>query len=138
MLQKPCFVVLALLALGCGSEPFQRGTVNGQVTFDGQPIATGTIVFIPTHTGPGASASGEIVAGKFSIPRKTGPSLGSHRVEVLAMRDNGKKEAGSPYPPGTMVDDIEQYIPARYNHQSELKADVKSGTPAINFELKPQ
>ena len=138
MLHKPCLVLLSLLALGCGSEPFQRGAVNGQVTFDGQPIANGTIVFVPTHTGPGASATGDIVAGKFTIPVKQGPSLGIHRVEVLAMRNNGKKEAGSPYPPGTLVDDIEQYIPAKYNHQSELKAEVKSSTPTINFELKPQ
>lgn len=136
MLQKLCLVVLALFALGCGSEPFQRGAVNGQVTFGGQPVANGTIVFIPTGAGLSASASAEIVAGKFAIPGKQGPSVGTHRVEVLAMRNNGKKEAGSPYPPGTMVDDIEQYIPASYNHQSELKADVKSGGQTINFDLK--
>ncbi len=138
MLKKPCLMVLALMAMGCGSEPFQRGGVSGQVAFDGRTIESGTIVFIPTSSAPGTSATGEITAGKFAIPVKTGPSLGTHRVEILAMRNNGKKEAGSPYPPGTMVDDIEQYIPARYNHKSELQADVKSGDQTINFELKPQ
>ncbi len=137
MLQKLCLVVLAVFALGCGSEPFERGAVRGEITFDDQPVASGTIVFVPTGASPGASASGEIVAGHFTIPRKQSPSVGTHRVEVLAMRNNGKKEAGSPYPPGTMVDDIEQYIPARYNHKSELQAEIKSGDNTIDFKLKP-
>ncbi|MFM9962748.1 MAG: hypothetical protein ACKV2Q_16180 [Planctomycetaceae bacterium] len=138
MLQKLCLVVLAMMALGCGSEPFQRGAVQGQITFDGQPVASGTITFVPIGASPGASASGEVVEGQFRILAKQGPSVGIHRVEVLAVRNNGQKEAGSPYPAGTMVDDIEQYIPARYNHKSELQAEVKSGDNTINFQLKPQ
>ncbi len=36
-----------------------------------------------------------------------------------------------------MVEFIEQYLPAKFNHKSELTADVKAGDNTINFDLKP-
>ncbi len=64
-----CFAFLGALALllplavGCGSR---KGTVSGTVTLDGQPLAVGTIAFIPSQ-GPGASAP--IEDGKYSVER---------------------------------------------------------------------
>ena len=130
-------VLLTWCAMGCGSGDVPRGAASGKVTLDGEPILKGTIMFLPTGENSGGSATAEIVEGKYVIPRKLGPAIGQHRVEVIAVRNNGKKEAGSPYPPGTMVDDIEQYVPPKFNHQSELKADVKSGDNTLSFDLKP-
>lgn len=135
--------LLIFLALGCGSGDTPRASAKGQVTFDGQPLKKGTITFQPMGANAGGSASAEIVDGKYDLPRGRGPGVGQHRVEVLAIRNNGQKRPAFAYPPDyplekrEMVEGIEQYIPARYNHKSELTADVKAGDQTINFELKP-
>ena len=127
-------ILFAAASIGCNSEPFERGEVAGTVTFGGQPISKGTITFIPEDS-PGASASTEISDGKFKLLKQVGPSVGKHRVEILATREGVKKEAGPPHPPGTMVEVTEQYLPAMYNHQSTLQYDVTAGVNEKNFEL---
>ena len=135
--------LLIFLALGCGSGDTPRASAKGQVTFEGQPLKKGTISFQPIDANAGGSASTEIVDGKYELPRARGPGIGQHRVEILAIRSNGQKRPAFAYPPDyprekmEMVEGIEQYIPARYNHKSELQADVKPGDQTINFELKP-
>ena len=128
-----CIAVMLLFVPGCGSEPFPRAAVKGKVTFDGQPISKGTILFVPTGGNSEGAASAEILEGNYQLPRRQGPAVGTHQVQVLAMRNNGKIEAGPPHPPGTLVEDIQQYIPARYNHQSELKEELKPGENTLDF-----
>ncbi len=44
---SPC-VVLSVICIGCGkSTPVQPAQVRGMVTFQGQPLSGGTIVFAP-------------------------------------------------------------------------------------------
>jgi hypothetical protein len=91
-----------------------------------------------TGTAESASASAPITAGKYSIPEESGPAVGPNRVEILANQSFGKKEAGMPFPKGTMVDDVRQVIPPIYNHSSKLTADIKDGENTVNFDLKPE
>lgn len=128
-------LVLALAA-GCRRESVERGAVRGEVSFAGKPVERGHVVFLPQGNQPGASASAEIVGGKYELPRETGPSVGSHRVEILATRSAGKREAGTPFPPGTLVEVTEQFIPPRFNHQSVLTAEIASGDNVVDFALK--
>jgi hypothetical protein len=134
----PCLLTILVATLGCSSEPFERASAKGQVTFSGQPIAKGTIVFVPQGDKPGASATADVVDGKYELPKQRGPSVGTHRVEILATRVRGKQEAGMPYPPGTLVDMTEQYIPAQFNHQSTLKVEIKAGANQHDFKLEAQ
>ncbi len=137
MLRAIFSVAMALCLLGCGPGDVPRGNVKGKVSFDNQPVAKGTILFQPIGQSGAGSASGEIVDGVYQLSGKQAPAVGTHRVEILSVRNNGKKEAGTPFPPGTMVDDIQQIIPPQYNHQSKLRSEVKPGENQLDFDLQP-
>lgn len=134
-----CILILLACSLtGCGggaSGP-QRGAVTGTVSFDGELVDQGSILFIPTGGTKGPSSGGGITNGKFSIPQEKGPVVGQHRVEVHWPRKTGKKrEAGSPAPPGTMIEEVVEAIPAAYNSNSTLEQRVEAGENVIDIEL---
>jgi len=120
--------------LGCGGS---RTTIEGAVTFDGQPVEQGSITFEPA-SGAGPSAGGTIQKGRYKIDAAE-VTPGEMIVRISAVRPTGKKiEAGPPEPLGTMVDEVRPYIPAAYNEQSTLKAQVKAGKVTQDFALKSQ
>ena len=72
----------------------------------------------------------------YAIPAATGPSFGIARVEVRWLRKTGKRlPTIPPAPPGTIEETIEA-LPARYNSQSELKAEITPGENQVSFDLK--
>lgn len=124
-----CGAAAALLmaAAGCGGGTV---SVEGDVTFDGQPVQNGTIGFMPT--GEGKKIAGQVVAGKYLIPAEFGPTPGAYKVEIHWRKPTGKKyksDAGE-------FDVTEEGLPDKYHDKTELTADVKSGKNVINFNLK--
>lgn len=132
---------LLVFALGCGAEykgP-ERGAMQGQVTLNGEPLKHGTISFVPTAGTEGPSAGSSIENGNYSIPESKGPVVGTYRIEISSFQETGKKiPAGSPFPPGTMIDETKEAIPPKYNSASELEGDVVAGENTFNFELQSQ
>ena len=125
--------ILLLVAGGCSG---QRGGVAGKVTLDGAALETGSISFLPIEGTESPTAGAVITNGAYEIPRDKGPMPGIFRVEIRAQRKTGNKiPAGSPAPPGTLVDETVEAIPARYNKESTLRAEVKAGANPLNFEL---
>jgi len=127
---------ILLCLSGCGSSGPPRGSVQGKVTLDGQPVEQGTITFLPTGGTTGPSAGGVITGGQYSIEEDKGPVAGKSRVEIRWERKTGKKvPAGSPSPPGTMIDQVAEAIPAKYNSKSTLEKEIKEGDNTLDFEL---
>lgn len=117
---------LVLLTSGCGELSH---TVSGTVTVDGAPLPEGYIAFIPAESGAGGGSN--IVNGKYTV--KTGP--GKHRVEITASKL-------TPLPPGQVgmngeKEEVRQYLPTRYNSNSELTAEVPGSGP-LDFPLTTQ
>jgi hypothetical protein len=116
-------VVVALgLTSGCGGpQGTERVAVSGKVQFDGKPLSTGRITFIPQ--GKGAAVSGQITDGAFTIAKEQGPAPGKCRVEIMSSQETGKKGPTGP--------EVKQIIPARYNANSKLEAvlDAKDAKP---------
>ena len=90
-------------------------------------------MFYPEPGTRGPTAGGKIVDGEFTVAAEKGTMEGTFRVQISATRKTGKKvfdptaemlDSGST---DGMIDEIVQYIPARYNKQSELTADVVDG-----------
>jgi hypothetical protein len=121
---------------GCGGS--NLANVSGIVTFDGKPIEHGAIVFEPAdHAGP--VAGGTIENGAYRLEGKGGVSPGKKLVRIVASRPTGRKiEAGLPYPPGTMVDELKPFVPAAYNEKSTLTVDIPAGKVTKDFELTQQ
>jgi hypothetical protein len=131
---------------GCGAgDDLPREPISGTVTFEGQPIRSGSIQFVPQKTKEGVASGGIIADGRFSVARDDGPVPGSYQVMIFAA---DQTQAASPVePPGAGATPAEKkkaraersavLIPVRYNMQSELTAEVKAGGPnTYTFDLK--
>lgn len=127
-------VVAALLpCLGCGAS--HLAVVQGNVTFDGQPVEQGSITFEPAD-GVGPVTGGTIQNGKYRLDAEGGMEPGKKIVRIRAVRATGRKiEAGPPSPPGTMVDELSPFIPAIYDEKSTLTVQVAAGEVTQHFEL---
>jgi hypothetical protein len=122
-----------LMASGCREE---RVRIHGKITLDGVAIETGLITFIPEDKSKGQTAGATVSQGEYQVIGTNPPPPGSYRIEIESQKKTGKQiPAGSPLPPGTMVDETVQLIPAKYNTKSELKRDLKSGDNPLDFEL---
>jgi hypothetical protein len=118
--------LLALCLTGCGPSAPSTYPVSGTVTFDGKPVSDGDILFVPLDRRLGPDA-GKIVAGRYATRAKAGKC----RVEITAL-DIG--------PHTKYVDNsplAANYVPARYNDESELTAEVLAGGKNVfDFSLQ--
>lgn len=123
--------LLCTLLVGCGGSSGMPpvAKVEGTVTYKGQPLATGNIVFYPVN---GRSGSGEIKDGKIG-PMTTfetgdGVPLGPNKVTIQAFDK----------PVVDMNTKRTSIIPTKYGdaNTSGLTADIKAGTNKLTFDLK--
>lgn len=132
-------VVLASCAWGCsGGDGLPRQPISGKVTLDGQPLESALITFTPKgQGGDSTSAATQVSAGSFSIAREQGLVPGPYRVSISVMKEVPKKASKKKQVDnltGEVVEDAggeatEETLPARYNAQSELAADVTEAGP---------
>jgi hypothetical protein len=116
----------AILA-GCGSSGPTLYPVQGKVTFNGKPLNTGSVLFVPLSKGP--SAYGVIAEDgtyRLTTDDREGALPGKHRVMINAVKDNG---INSPH---------SYLIPAKYGSDSSgLEAEVKEQDEnTIDFALE--
>lgn len=114
-----CLALLILSGCGQGDRP-PLGTVHGTVTLDGRPLAGASLAFQPVELGRASVATTDS-DGKYEllyIRQEKGAKVGTHQVRISATNR-----------------DKSQLLPPRYNTQSVLRADVKSGDNTIDFPL---
>jgi hypothetical protein len=116
-------VCLPLLA-GCGPEGSTK-IVYGTVTYDGQPVETGKVRFVPIDGTSGPASMSPISNGEFRIEARGGVPIGRHRVEVDARQRTGRKVEGWRGLEKTMVDEMVFLGPQEYGGaQSPLTVEV--------------
>jgi hypothetical protein len=122
--------VAMLLTTGCGSSSHDLETapVMGKVTYNGKPLAKGTVVFVPEH---GRGATGVIQAdGTFKLTTYAdgdGAIIGTNKVGISAWQSENVEG------PNKLL------VPQRYTSpdSSGLTCDVKSGQKnEISLNLK--
>ena len=118
-----CCLLTAIV--GCGKRPTgpkNRTSISGNVTFNGQPLPAGTLVFHSTERSDVTPIP--IYGGTYSTDRAP---IGKNQVTV----ETSSIKYGNP---AAFVP-----IPARYTEAetSQLSVDVKSGSNEnVDFELK--
>lgn len=114
-------VSLVLLPLGCGSDRPDIGYVTGVVTFEGKPLANAEVTFEPRGK-------------RFSF----GKTDEEGRYEMTYIRDEKGVAVGECVVRITLDDpnSPRQFIPLKYNANSELTAEVKPGKNEFDFDLK--
>jgi hypothetical protein len=116
---------LVVCAAGCTKvEPVAE--VRGKVTLDDKPLAEGEVYFLTPGLPPEILP---IQDGAFAGKLK----LGQRRVEIYAYRP------GEVSPTATIAPEPskENYIPARFNANSTLQAEVRESGPN-EFEFRVQ
>jgi len=121
-------VLAAPVEQGCAGklkDMPELGAVTGTVTLDGKPLENVTVVF---ESSSGRSAFGSTDAqGRYELlytGNARGAVLGPNRVIIKSRLDA---------PPGP---DWKDPIPARYNANTELTAEVVPGRNAFDFQLE--
>src|SRR5262245_375252 len=121
---------VALLALaGCDSGP-PTAEVKGTVKVDGKLGEKGTIGFSPVD-GKTPTAGGEIKDGQYAVK----VPVGLMKVSISVPRVVGHKKI-YPTPNSPVMPVTEEALPARYNEQTTLQLEVKSGTNEKDYDLK--
>lgn len=105
-------VVAALSAVGCGPR---TGELHGTVTFAGKPVDRGRIVLV-RHQEDTRIHQAPVMSGSYALVAP----VGTYRVEILALHDDAALAADQSLPM--------QYIPAKYNIESTLVAEIQAGT----------
>ena len=121
-------VVLTLAVLpGCdsGQDLPDLGQVTGTITLDGKPLAGASVTFEPQSEAKGSSGTTD-ETGKYELMftmDAKGAVTGKHTVSIESM------------PSAENMDEVVE-IPARYNMETELTADVKAGeNEGVDFDL---
>jgi hypothetical protein len=125
-----CVLCVVFLITGCGDDRPQISVVpvKGTVQLDGKEMAEGEIGFaLPGE----AAVISEIKNGAYSGTA----GIGENRVEIRSYRQGEKVQMGDQ----TFGGEKENFIPAKYNTASTLKASVtESGPNEFNFEVTSQ
>jgi hypothetical protein len=132
----PLFLVAAVSGCSLSGDNLPREPVSGTVTLDGQPLASGTIQFTPVDQATGVAGGDAIRDGRFSIPRETGLVPGSYRVAIYSAGAAGRTKGQAPE--GRQIakaGPARESIPAKYNAQSELKAEIKKGGSNVGLQF---
>ena len=135
-----------LCVAGCG--PRDAASLSGKVTFDGQPVANGSIRLLPKEGTTGHGGGAAIVNGSYEIPASVGLVAGDYSVVISATREATAEEAakmgdGEERPEaeegeadkGDAAPKV-QLIPAKYNLKTTLTVQVSTGVNTKDFDLE--
>jgi hypothetical protein len=129
-----CLELCALLA-GCSGAKYKgdkQYPLEGEVTFDGQPVDVGSIAFIPT--GKGRHSGGVITDGKYAVPEENGANAGTYRVEIRWLKRTGRQLRDPES--GEMYDERREALPEKFHTNSELTVEVPLPKNRHDFHLK--
>jgi hypothetical protein len=126
--------VAALSLVGCSSDS-DRCRVQGDVSYNGEPVDDGGIALVPEQEGESqVRATGEIVDGHYALDSKRGPYPGNYRVVIYWNKKTGRMITSKAS--GATKEERKQVIPAKYNERTELKVEVKPGRNTHDFHLQ--
>ena len=131
-------LLVGTLLPGCGKP---KGSVSGQVTFNGTPLKSGFVTFLPEK---GAAVDSPIDSeGKYSV--KNVP-VGKAKISIRSQAGTSQEafsQIKDPKNPKEMMQALKpkpsgQMLPQNYNDpdKSGLTFEVKQGPQEHNIELK--
>ena len=137
----PLFLLFSIPVVlpACSDKAAEPASVSGTVQYQGAPIKKGRIALrgknedLPTK-------SADIVDGKYAFDTELGLLAGEYEVVILAMRKSKRAKKRFETLQGENAADKvedEQYIPEKYNNQTELRITLKPGeNTGAGFDFK--
>jgi len=122
------WMFVLLVVLGCNQGGLQKVIVVGDVSYNGEPVKNGEILFYPTGDTQGPVSGASIKDGHYEAIGKGGVPVGTHRAVIRGFR--------AAKPLGKAATNVanqleqeggirEQCLPAKYNDQSTLEVTVE-------------
>ncbi|MBC7854668.1 MAG: hypothetical protein IAF94_14645 [Pirellulaceae bacterium] len=142
VLGASALTLLSFVCTGCGgsSDNLGLGAVSGKVTFNGQPVTGGSVMFNPIASEAkklltGKPAAAEVGSdGSFTLTtyaKNDGAAVGKHRVTftppVVTIDEKEHKEDSPPLPKSPLAG----LVP------SQAEVEVKAGSNTIDIQLVP-
>ena len=119
------FFLAGLVVGGCGPSGPVKYPVSGEVTWEGEPVTKGYIVFEPADEAVAPDA-GKIENGRY----ETEVQQGKKKVRISAEREVG------PYNPVMGSPERQSYIPSEYDAETVLEVTVDpDGENQFDFHL---
>jgi hypothetical protein len=122
-------LVVSAIAGGCSSG---QTTVEGDVTYDGQPVDIGRILFVPEDA-KAIKRGGRFEKGHYTLAPPEGPPPGKHRVEINWLKPTGKTRRNE-FSEEQPV--LAEGLPEKYHKDSTLTATLKPGRNVVDFRLE--
>ena len=123
------FACATAFATGCGESGPKTRAVTGKVTFEGEPIKEGQVVF--RRSSDQKEWSGMIKDGTYEVKCEEGDM----KVEIIASRDiPGKFDTTSN--PGVKEPLRLMFIPKKFNSETTLTAKVDASSTEFPFALE--
>ena len=128
-----------ILLAGC-DRGIERIPVAGTVTYKGEPVATGQVLFFPAEGTETPMSGALLIDGSYEANANGGVPAGTHTVKIRGFRYHPKVVESGQTPDTVDMNDFlpkEQFIPEKYNKQTELRITLESGSGRVtkNFEL---
>lgn len=136
--------LLILTLVGCGgaNEQMQTAKVKGKVTFNGQPVVEGELLFAPDGGGdePGKPGAAKIQPdGTFTVStygNGDGAVIGTHKITYIApppRQMNEQEDVSS----GTPSNSTEKPVPSPFAGMvtEQQTVEVESGTNELEIKL---
>jgi hypothetical protein len=129
----------ATVFCGCrGDREPERVVVSGKVTYNGKPIGEGEIRFVPSATTVAPVSGASIKDGQYRADIRGGVPVGAHTIQIEAYRPDTSKmppNQSASQPSRDQRIPMIQYIPKRYNLNSEMKITIDSGSKPLTKDL---
>ena len=126
----PLVAVALMLAFFVGCNNRNLGQVSGTVTLDGEPLADATVLFTPIAGGRPTGGRTDS-SGRYTLVYDrsgTGAMLGEHAVEITTGDELTNDD--------DTITKIAEKVPAKYNINTELEADVQEGSQTFDWPLE--
>jgi len=129
--------VFLFVSPGCKRD-IARGSVKGKVTFNGEPLAEGTILFEPTAENSGPVSGADIENGNYKISRKQGAAVGMNVVEITGKLKTGEPK---PVPKGVrltpeMIYEATGLRPLEFESEVTMTIEIVAGRNEFDFPLR--
>ena len=129
--------LIVFFAAGCAEDGPERFPLSGNVSFQGTPLAEGSIRFVPEDKAQ-AQEGAMIRNGKYSATL----TRGRKKVVIEAFREKtGGGAANIPVRPGGVskslkdAKETEMFVPEQYNSKSTLTVEAGPDTSSQDFDL---
>lgn len=121
------WLMLLVVSIGCSKGGLPKVIVAGEVSYKGEPVKAGEILFYPLKGTQGPVSGAKIKDGHYEVTGKGGVPVGVHRAEIRAFRVSDKVSKAAAQVAAAMGEEgvpIDQYLPAKFNTKSTLELTV--------------